>query len=120
MQRLTCSDYTHVLLHFVHEAMGVAETPGIPCALSRLRAACQQLRRDSVPRERVVVFERKPMSKMKRTSAFLAAAKSPTNREYLDHLPIDIRGGSVPICRCRIYAEVESRQRHAFRDCGDF
>ncbi len=29
----TCSDYAHVLPPFVHEAMGVAETPGIPCAL---------------------------------------------------------------------------------------
>jgi hypothetical protein len=29
----TCGDYAHVLFSFAREAMGVAETPGIPCAL---------------------------------------------------------------------------------------
>jgi hypothetical protein len=33
VQRLTCGEYAHVLLPFVHEAMGAAEAPGIPCAL---------------------------------------------------------------------------------------
>ena len=33
VQRLTCSDYASVLFTFAHWAMGVAETPGIPCAL---------------------------------------------------------------------------------------
>jgi hypothetical protein len=42
VQRLTCSDDAHVLLAFVHEAMGVAETPGIPCALFFRRARLSQ------------------------------------------------------------------------------
>jgi hypothetical protein len=30
---LTCSDYAHVLSTLARGAMGVAEAPGIPCAL---------------------------------------------------------------------------------------